>query len=80
MSLSSQSLERPRSRKTTCAVSVAIVEAPRNEIDTSAFLRAIESLIPSPTKHTLRPSFWSRSTIAGLVGRQDLGKITVHSQ
>ena len=66
MSLSSQSFDRPPSRKTTCAVSVAIVEAPRSEIDTSAFLRAIESLIPSPTKQTLRPSCWRRSTIPAL--------------
>ena len=44
------------------AVSVAIDDAPRSEIETLAFLSAIESLIPSPTKQTLHPSFWSLST------------------
>ena len=44
------------------AVSVAIDDAPRSEIETSAFLSAIESLIPSPTKQTLRPSAWSFAT------------------
>ena len=48
--------------KTICAVSVAIVDAPRSEIETLAFLSAIESLMPSPTKQTVRPSFWSSST------------------
>src|SRR5208337_3461911 len=43
-------------------IQVAIDEAPRNEIDTLAFLRAIESLIPSPTKQTFLPSFCSFST------------------
>ena len=36
--------------------------ADATEIDTFAFFSAIESLIPSPTKQTFRPSFWSRST------------------
>ena len=62
MSRSSQSFASPSSRKTMCAVSVAIDDAPRSEIETFAFFRAIESLIPSPTKQTLRPSFWSFST------------------
>ena len=35
---------------------------PRSEIETLAFFRAIESLMPSPTKQTFRPSFWSFST------------------
>src|SRR5262249_20419146 len=62
ISLSSQSRDNPPSRKTTWAVSVASEEAPRSEIETSAFFSAIESLIPSPTKQTVRPSFWSLST------------------
>ena len=48
--------------KTMCAVSVAIDVAPRSEIETFAFFSAIESLMPSPTKQTLRPSFCSFST------------------
>ncbi len=36
------------------AVSIAIDEAPRSEIDTLVFLSTIESLIPSPTKQTLQ--------------------------
>jgi hypothetical protein len=44
---------------TTCAVSVAIDVAPRKEIETFAFFKAMVSLMPSPTKQTLRPSFWS---------------------
>ena len=51
---------------TTCAVSVAIVEAPRNEIETLAFLSAIESLIPSPMKQTVLPSFCKSSTYFAL--------------
>ena len=62
------------------AVSVAIDDAPRSEIDTLAFLSAIESLIPSPTKQTLRPSFWSFVDVVGLVGGQDLGEVAVHPQ
>ena len=80
MSRRSQSLESPSSRKTMWAVSVAIEEAPRSEIETLAFFRAIESLIPSPTKQTLRPSFWSLLDVVGLVGRQDLGEVAVHAQ
>ncbi len=63
-----------------CAVSVAIDEAPRSEIDTFAFLRAIESLMPSPTKQTLQPSFCSFCNVVRLVGRQHLGEVAVHSQ
>ena len=62
MSRRSQSFESPSSMKTMCAVSVAIDVAPRSEIETFAFFSAIESLMPSPTKQTLRPSFWSFST------------------
>ena len=62
ISRNSQSFASPSSRKTMCAVSVAIDEAPRSEIETLAFFRAIESLMPSPTKQTLQPSFWSFST------------------
>ena len=47
---------------TTWAVSVAIEVAPRNEIETFAFFRAIASLTPSPTKQTFRPSCCSFST------------------
>ncbi len=61
-SLRSQSLDNPPSRKMTWAVSVAMVDAPRSEIETSAFLSAIESLIPSPTKQTVRPSACSFAT------------------
>ena len=57
MSRRSHSFESPCSMKTMCAVSVAIDDAPRSEIDTLAFLRAIESLMPSPTKQTFLPSF-----------------------
>ena len=80
MSRRSQSLDSPSSRNTMWAVSVAIDDAPRSEIDTLAFLSAIESLIPSPTKQTLRPSFWSCDHVVGLVGGQDLGEVAVHSQ
>ena len=38
------------------ALSVAAVDAPRRETETCAFFSAIESLIPSPTKQTDRPS------------------------
>jgi len=38
-------------------VSLAIVEASLKEIETSACFSAMASLIPSPTKQTLRPSF-----------------------
>ena len=62
MSRSSQSFASPSSRKTMWAVSVAIDEAPRSEIETLAFFRAIESLMPSPTKQTLQPSCCSFST------------------
>ena len=62
MSRSSQRWASPSSRNTMWAVSVAIVEAPRSEIETLARLRAIESLMPSPTKQTLRPSAWSLLT------------------
>ena len=37
--------------------SVAMADAPRNETDTSACFSATESLMPSPTKQTDRPSF-----------------------
>ena len=66
MSRSSHRWASPSSRKTIWAVSVAIVEAPRSEIDTLAFLSAIESLMPSPTKQTFRPSAWSLSTYSAL--------------
>jgi len=49
-----QIFARLSSMKTICAVSVAMVEAPRSEIETFAFFKAIESLIPSPTKQTVR--------------------------
>ena len=62
ISRSAHNLARPCSRKTIWAVSVAMEVAPRSEMDTLAFLSAIESLIPSPTKQTLRPSLWSFST------------------
>ena len=48
------------------AVSVAMVEAPRSEIETLAFLRAIESLMPSPTKQTFLPSAYSFATYSAL--------------
>ena len=66
--------------KTMCAVSVAIEVAPRSEIETFAFFRAIESLMPSPTKQTFRPSFWSFSTYSALSAGQHLGEIPVHPQ
>ncbi|KJR41484.1 hypothetical protein MCHI_002621 [Candidatus Magnetoovum chiemensis] len=47
--------------KITWALSVAIVEAPLKETETSAFLRAIESFMPSPTKQTFLPIFCSLS-------------------
>ena len=62
MSRRSQSFASPCSMKTMWAVSVAIDEAPRSEIETLAFFRAIESLMPSPTKQTFLPSFWSFAT------------------
>ena len=80
MSRSSQSFASPSSRKTMCAVSVAIDEAPRSEIDTLAFFRAIESLIPSPTKQTLQPFLLELLDVVGLVGGQDLGEVAVHAQ
>src|SRR5271170_7434167 len=52
-SFRSQILARLSSMKTICAVSVAMEEAPRREIETFAFFKAIESLIPSPTKQTV---------------------------
>ena len=57
MSRRSHSFDSPCSMNTICAVSVAIDDAPRSEIDTLAFFRAIESLMPSPTKQTFLPSF-----------------------
>ena len=66
--------------KTTCAVSVATLEAPRSEIDTFAFFRAIESFTPSPMKQTLRPSACSSLDVFRLVLRQDLGEVPVHAK
>ena len=53
---------------------------PASEIETFAFFSAIESLIPSPTKQTLHPSFWSLLDVIGLVGGQHLGEVSVHPQ
>src|ERR1700751_2840955 len=62
MSSNSQSLSSPGSMNTTCAVSVAIDVARRSEIEKLGFFKAMASLMPSPTKQTLRPPFCSFST------------------
>ena len=46
--------------------SIATLEAPFNEMDTLAFLSAIESLIPSPTKQTDLPACYNCSIKAAL--------------
>ena len=80
MSRRSQSFDSPCSMNTICAVSVAIDEAPRSEIDTLAFFSAIESLIPSPTKQTFLAFLLQPLHVIGLVGGQDLGEVAVHPQ
>ena len=62
------------------AVSVAIDEAPRSEIDTLAFFSAIESLMPSPDEADLAALVLELRDVVGLVGGQHLGEVAVHAQ
>ena len=61
MSRSSHRRPSPSSSNRISAVSLAMLAAPRSEIETSAFFKARASLIPSPIKQTLLPARWSRS-------------------